>query len=181
MKILYVFLILIFSQVGFSREIVKKTNTHFQKKLRQNEFICKQKNIPLSAVGEYSQNLLKIYLSPDVEIKNFSILNVRGIDNVKIGKYQEIKNVDLNLNEEIETQVEITDLQGLAYVVLDIGYEVDGKYTNKSLPVPLGILSGEQIKRRKGSIKAIKTNNAKPTSNGLSSPTESVHYMKLGE
>jgi|GEM_PF-853791 len=178
MKMFFTLLILCFSFSVFSSTVKIKQNVHFRGKQKKNATLCKQKEIPVKAIVEYSQNMLTIYLSPEKKLRNFSILGIREIDKVKIGRYQEIKNIDLNVNEEVETQVEISSLSGQAYLSLDLGYEVNGSYQTKSLAVPVGTVTAEQKREWQKNVKMIQK-KIEQTPGGMSVKTENVHYMQL--
>lgn len=178
MKILFSIVLLIFSLSSFSYTVKVKENIHFKGKQKKNTILCKQKDIPVKAIVEYNQKLLTIYLSPEKKLHNFSILSIRELDKVKIGKYQEIANIDLDINEEVQTQVEISSLTGQAYLSLDLGYELNGSYQTKSLAVPVGTVTVEQKKEWQKNLKTIQK-KAEQTPGGMSVKTENVHYMQL--
>lgn len=146
--------------------------------------ICKQKQIPFEVSSYFAQNLLQVKLKAEGPVTDFAILRVRGIDGVVVNKFQEISNLILNTGEIAETQIEISNLTGLAYVVLDVEYRVNGVLNKKNIPLSLGSLSAAQEKERKNHIKTIKTKKHSNNINGNSkavpqTATENVHYMKI--
>lgn len=178
MKLSLALVTLFFTLSAYSAPVKISENRHFKGKIKKTSILCKQKEIPVKAVVEYSQNMLTIYLSPEKNLKHFSIVNIREIDQVKIGRYQEISDIDLNVNEEVETQVEISSLTGQAYLSLDMKYELNGATQMKSLAVPVGTVTAEQKKNWQKNVKTIQK-KVEQTPNGMSIKTENVHYMQL--
>jgi hypothetical protein len=183
MKIIITTILILFTLAVQAKNPVKKVSVHFKNKKNDRIIFCKEKSIPLKAVGELQSNLLRIFISTDAGVKNFSVTGVRGVDKIEIGKFNEIKNMDLNPNEEIETSVEINTRSGQAFVVLDISFEKDSKKYVNFLTIPVGELSAEQISERKKNIQTIITKrpkDAKINPNALSTDSETVHAMQLG-
>lgn len=146
--------------------------------------ICKQKQIPFEVSSHFAQNLLQVKLKAESPVTDFAILRVRGIDGVVVNKFQEISNLILNTGETAATQIDISNLTGLAYVVLEVEYRVNGVLNKKNVPISLGSLSAAQEKERKKHIKTIKTRKHSMDLNGNSkavpqTATENVHYMKI--
>jgi hypothetical protein len=183
MKILVTAIYIFCSFSLYAKAPQKKVNTHFKGVNKNRVIFCKEKSIPLKAIGELQGNLMRIYLSTDSSVKNFSVTAARAIDKMEIGKFAEIQGVELNPNEEIETAVEITSRSGLAFVVLDISFEKDNKKFVNFLTIPVGELSAEQIASRRKNIQTITTKrpkDAKINPNALSTESETVHAMQLG-
>jgi hypothetical protein len=184
MKVLIMAFFILFNVSAQAKHPVKKANTHFRNKKKERIIYCKEKTIPLKAIGELQSNLLRIFISTDAGVKNFSVTGVRGVDKIEIGKFNEIRNIDLNPSEEIETSVEINSRTGLAFVVLDISFEKDSKKFVNFLTIPVGELSAEQVADRKKNIQTIITKrpkDAKINPNALSTDSETVHAMQLGD
>lgn len=146
--------------------------------------LCKQKQIPFEVSSHFAQNLLQVKLKAESPVTDFAIIAVRGLDGVVVNKFQEISNLILNAGEIAETQIEISNLTGLAYVVLDVEYRVNGVLNKKNVPISLGSLSTAQNKERKKHMKTIKTRKHSTNINGNTNAvpqtaTENVHYMKI--
>ena len=145
--------------------------------------LCKQKNIPFEVQSSYSQNLLKVKIKAETKITEFNLSKARGIRKVDISKLQELSNINLAVGEITETQVEISNLVGRAFVSFDITYKERGILNKKNILVPVGTLSEEQINDRKKNIRAIKTQDhtkkGLQKSGAISTTTENVHYMKI--
>lgn len=183
MKGFIAIILILFTLTAQAKNPVKKANVHFKNRKKERVIFCKEKSIPLKAIGELQGNLLRIFISTDSGVKNFSVSGVRGVDKIEIGKFNEIKNMDLNPYEEIETSVEINTRSGQAFVVLDISFEKDSKKYVNFLTIPVGELSEEQISERKKNIQTIITKrpkDAKINPNALSTDSETVHAMQLG-
>lgn len=183
MKVLILAFLILFNFSAQAKNPVKKMSVHFKNNKKEKFIYCKEKTIPLKAVGELQSNLLRIFISTDSGVKNFSVTGIRGVDKIEIGKFNEIRNIDLNPSEEIETSVEISSRTGQAFVVLDITFEKDSKKFVNFLTIPVGDLSAEQLAERKKNIQTIITKrpkDAKINPNALSTDSETVHAMQLG-
>lgn len=183
MKFLVMGILILWSFSLVAKVPVKKANKHFRTANKNRIIFCKEKSIPIKAIGELQGNLLRIYISTDNSVKNFTVTAARAIDKIEIGKFSEIQSVDLNPSEEIETAVEIVNRSGLAFVVLDISFEKDSKKFVNFLTIPVGELSADQIAARRKNIQTITTKrpkDAKINPNALSTDSETVHAMQLG-
>ena len=184
MKVLIMAFLIFFNLSALAKNPVKKANTHFKSKKKERVIFCKEKSIPIKAIGELQSNLLRVFISTDSGVKKFSVNGVRGVDKIEIGKFNEIQNIDLNPSEEIETSVEVKSRTGQAFVVLEISFEKDSKKFVNFLTIPVGELSAEQIVDRKKNIQTIITKrpkDAKINPNALSTDSETVHAMQLGD
>lgn len=139
---------------------------------------------PFTISQTISANLVLIKITAEDDIKNFAITNIRGVDKITVNKFNEISNLNLKKGETVETQVEISNLVGLAYLNLDIQYFNRNKSRKNFLLVPVGTVTTAQKNERKKHIKTMRFKNHKKGQKNASAKepdtiTENIHLIKI--
>lgn len=145
--------------------------------------LCKQKYIPMKIEQSLEGHLLSVKFTAQRTIDQFTIKNVRGIQGVKVTKFQEQNQTTIESGEVLTSAVELSDFKGLAYVVFDVSITLEGVVTGHSIPVPVGSLSAIQKAERSKNIKTIKVpsqkEQSKEGSSPLTAPAKKIHEMQV--
>lgn len=182
----YLIVIMSVMAFSFSGSAVEKKKAKFSIQKYKN-VICNQKYIPMKIEQSLSGHVLNVVFTAQRKIEQFKILKVRGLDGVKIIKFQEQQSGDLMRGESLSSSVELSDFTGLVYVVFDVQLSVNGEQSSHSIPVPVGTLTDKQIKERSKNIKSVQspssTDQGKNGSNSLkiqdSSTPVKIHEMQI--
>ncbi len=150
------------------------------KKIKQSEKskkICNQKYIPLDIEQSLNSHTFTVKFTAQSKIDSFIIKNVRGLDGVTISKFQEQNQPDFQRGESLSSAVELSDFSGQVFVVFDISLTTNGKTTEHSIPLQLGVLSSSQKKERAKNIKEFKVKD-KEGVNAIVAPLKKYHEMQ---
>lgn len=176
---LFISLAIIFSFFNFSSAKEVKSKKRFFPQKYSN-VVCKQKYIPMKIEQSLNSHLLTVKFSAQRKIDQFIIQNVRGIEGVTVTKFQEQNRADIQSGEVLTSAVELSDFNGLAYVVFDVAITLDGVVSGHSIPIAVGKLSAEQKAKRARNIKEIKVEiKAKEGTSPMSAPPKKIHEMKV--
>lgn len=147
---------------------------------KYSNVVCKQKYIPMKIEQSLDAHLLSVKFTAQRNIDQFSIKNVRGIQGVKVTKFQEQNQSNIESGEVLTSAVELSDFKGLAYVVFDVSITLEGVVSGHSIPVPVGTISAIQKAERSKNIKTIKVQSQKKEgSSSLSAPAKKIHEMQV--
>ena len=141
---------------------------------------CKQKIMPVKIEYEIQGGQAMIKITSEQDIKNFKVKNIHGIDGLAISNTEKPTILDLEKNQSVNLLVNFTKPEGLAYIVAQIEGEVDSGIKWQILTIPVGKLTKEQIKIRKGNIKTFDTTLKKSSKSLLNEKMEKkFHIMRL--
>lgn len=147
---------------------------------RYNKVICNQKYIPMKIEQSLSAHSLTVKFTAQRSIDQFKILNVRGIEGVKVTKFQEQNVTDLSRGETLSSLVELSDFSGLVYVVFDVEIILNGVKTGHSIPIAVGTLTEAQKRERSKNIKVvIPEDQSKEGTSPLNTPVKRYHENQV--
>lgn len=178
--ILAIFITLISQALAGGPVVTKKmTNKNFVAQ-KYNKVICNQKYIPMKIEQSLNAHSLTVKFSAQRSIDQFKILNVRGIEGVKVTKFQEQNVTDLTRGESVSSLVELSDFSGLVYVVFDVEIVLNGTKTGHSIPIAVGSLTEAQKRERAKNIKVvIPEGQSKEGTSPLNTPVKRYHENQV--